>query len=137
MLRFLLGRNGSGKTKYVRDTLADRLQAGEKGFILLVPEQFSYASERAMLARVGAKHMQELEILSFTRLAETALENESSSAKPEIDDGMRAVLMRLALDALGEHTRIHRRSAKRLNLLHTLVAFAKELKQCAVSAPGL
>lgn len=118
MLRFLLGRNGSGKTKYVRDTLADRLQAGEKGFILLVPEQFSYASERAMLARVGAKHMQELEILSFTRLAETALENEPSSAKPEIDDGMRAVLMRLALDALGEHTRIYRRYAKRPNLLH-------------------
>lgn len=137
MLRFLLGRNGSGKTKYVRDTLADRLRAGEKGFILLVPEQFSYASERAMLARVGAKHMQELEILSFTRLAETAPENEPTSAKPEIDDGMRAVLMRLALDALGEHTRIYRRYAKRPNLLHTLVAFAKELKQCAVSVPEL
>lgn len=137
MLRFLLGRNGSGKTTYVRNTLAERLKAGESGFILLVPEQFSYASERAMLARVGAKYMQGLEILSFSRLAETVLNSVQPASKPEIDDGMRAVLMRLALDALGEHTRIYKRYARHPNLLHTLVAFAKELKQCSVSVPEL
>ena len=57
MLRFVFGRNGSGKTEYVRKLLSEKLLAGEKGLILIVPEQFSFETERAMLEKVGPKNM--------------------------------------------------------------------------------
>lgn len=137
MLRFVLGRNGSGKTEYVRNLLAQKLLSGETGLILIVPEQFSYETERAMLKKVGAKHMTGLEILSFSRLAETVLSQNRPSALPQITDGMRAVLMSLALEALGERVEVYRKYKTRTALLQSLVTFSTELKQCAVSPEAL
>lgn len=137
MLHLLLGRSGSGKTTFVRNTIAERLHAGDTGLLLLVPEQYSYASERAMLSLVGPRELDGLSIVSFTRLAETVLQEKMPSRLPQVDDGMRAVLMRLAIDALGDHTKIFERYARRPQLLQTLVSFAKELKQCAVPVGAL
>ena len=109
MLRFVFGRNGSGKTEYVRKLLSEKLLAGEKGLILIVPEQFSFETERAMLEKVGPKNMLNLEILSFSRLAETVLSQFAPGDKPKIDDGTRAVLMSLALEALGENAEIYKK----------------------------
>ncbi len=137
MLRLVLGRNGSGKTEYVRNLLAQKLLAGETGLILIVPEQFSYETEREMLKKVGAKYMMGLEILSFSRLAETVLAQNRPSALPKITDGMRAVLMSLALESLGERVEIYRKYKTRTSLLQSLVTFSTELKQCAVSPESL
>ena len=46
MLRLILGRAGSGKTEYVRQMLCDKLLAGERDLLLIVPEQFSFETER-------------------------------------------------------------------------------------------
>ena len=137
MLRFVFGRNGSGKTEYVRKLLSEKLLAGEKGLILIVPEQFSFETERAMLEKVGPKNMLNLEILSFSRLAETVLSQFAPGDKPKIDDGTRAVLMSLALEALGENAEIYKKFINRPALLQSLVTFSTELKQCAVSADEL
>lgn len=137
MLRFILGRNGSGKTEYVRQMLSERLCAGETGLILVVPEQFSFETEREMLKRVGAKNMLHLEILSFTRLAHTVLSAAGKLSKPQITDGMRAVLMSLSLEALEDKLEIYQKYKNRAALLGSLVTFSTELKQCAVSPEAL
>lgn len=137
MLRFVLGRNASGKTEYVREMLAEKLQNGDEGLILLVPEQFSYETEREMLKKVEAKHMLRLEILTFSRLAETVLAREQPTAKQKINDGMRMVLMSMALEALGDKKQIFKSYTNRAGLLKKLVTFSTELKQCAVSPDAL
>lgn len=137
MLRFILGRNGSGKTEYVRQMLSERLQAGETGLILVVPEQFSFETEREMLKRVGAQNMLHLEILSFSRLAHTVLSQTGRQSQPQITDGMRAVLMSLTLEALDDKINIFKKYKNRASLLSSLVTFSTELKQCAVSAEEL
>lgn len=137
MLRFILGRNGSGKTEYVRQMLAERLCAGETGLILVVPEQFSFETEREMLKRVGAKNMLHLEILSFSRLAHTVLSRAGRLSQPQITDGMRAVLMSLTLEALEDRIDIFKKYKNRAALLSNLVTFSTELKQCAVSPAEL
>ena len=137
MLRFVLGRNGSGKTEYVRSLLAQKLAAGESGLLLIVPEQFSYETEREMLKKVGAKAMLRLQILSFSRLAENVLEETKPNTRPPITDGMRAVLMSLALEALGEQAEIYQKYKNRTRLLGSLVTFSTELKQCALTPADL
>lgn len=137
MLRFILGRNGSGKTEYVRQMLSERLRAGETGLILVVPEQFSFETEREMLKRVGAKNMLHLEILSFSRLAHTVLSQAGRLSQPQITDGMRAVLMSLTLEALEDRIEIFKKYKNRAALLSSLVTFSTELKQCAVSPAEL
>lgn len=137
MLHFIFGRAGSGKTEYVRKMLSEKLLAGEQGLLLIVPEQFSFETEREMLKKVGARQLQNLEILTFSRLAEIVLEKTGRENKPKITDGMRAVMMRLALDSLEDKTEIYKKYKSRTALLQSLVTFSTELKQCAVSTDAL
>ncbi len=137
MLRFILGRAGSGKTECVRNLLSQKLLSGEQDLLLIVPEQFSYETEREMLARVGAKQMLHMEILSFSRLADLVLQSTGRENKPKITDGMRAVMMRLALESLEDKTEIYKKYKTRTPLLQSLVTFSTELTQCAVSTQTL
>ncbi len=72
MLQFILGRAGSGKTEYLRRSLSDRSLAGDSRCIMLVPEQYSFETEKAMLRLAGPRRANAIGIYSFTRLAETA-----------------------------------------------------------------
>ena len=132
MLEFILGRAGSGKTDYVRQMISDRLKNGENNLLLLVPEQFSFESEKTILQSVGAKNMMGVEVLSFTRLANSALENTPYFSLPRIDDGGRAVILRLALDSLGEKLSIYKKCKSNYSGLSTLLSFIQEMKQCSV-----
>ena len=69
-VQFIVGRSGTGKTRYcVREIVEELLNgASEQSLLLLVPEQASYQAERAILAdkRVGGYHR--LNVVSFDRL---------------------------------------------------------------------
>ena len=55
MLQFVLGRAGSGKTEYMRRMLADKALSGDSRCIMLVPEQYSFETEKAMLRLAGVR----------------------------------------------------------------------------------
>ena len=68
MLKFLLGRSGSGKTKYILTEIEKRVKAGERTY-LLVPKQQVYISE-CMLADLPPSSALCFEVISFSRLCE-------------------------------------------------------------------
>ena len=53
MLQFVLGRAGSGKTEYLRRLLADRSLSGLDSTVMVVPEQYTFETEKAMLRLAG------------------------------------------------------------------------------------
>ena len=68
-VQFILGRAGCGKSKYCLDKIADDLVGGgENPIILLLPEQATYQSERAILSNKSIKGYSRLHVLSFNRL---------------------------------------------------------------------
>ena len=93
MLQFILGRAGSGKTEYIRRMLADHSLAGQGGCVLLVPEQYSFETEKAMLRLAGPQRANAVQIYSFTRLAETVFRREGGVAGRRLNDGGRRILM--------------------------------------------
>ncbi len=66
-VRFLLGRAGSGKTHFIKRELS-ALRQQFKRAILLVPEQFTFETERALAADLNG--LLGIQVLSFERLAE-------------------------------------------------------------------
>ncbi len=97
MLQLILGRAGSGKTQAVLDRLATLATAGHDKVFLLVPEQYSFASERELLARLGAQLASRVAVVSFTRLADTVFREVGGMAGEQLDDGVRALMMSRAL----------------------------------------
>jgi len=138
MLKLVLGRNYCNKTEYVRQLVADAVKSGGSDFIIIVPEQFSYDTEKGMLEKVGASGMQKLEVLSLTRLAELILEETGKkSDKMPVDKGVKILTMSLALEQLSDKLQIFRRYTSRPQLAQSIIALASEMKQYCVGVDAL
>ena len=83
MLRFLIGKAGTGKTSAIYRELRDAVERREKGIILLVPEQYSHEAERELCRICGDGLSLTAEVLSFTGLARrTAQEKGRFTRRP-------------------------------------------------------
>lgn len=70
MLRLILSPSVGGTAGYLYDAAASIASSGSEA-VLIVPEQYSFAAERIVLERLGTADAQRVEVLSFTRLANT------------------------------------------------------------------
>lgn len=91
MLNFLFGRSGSGKTQYIMEAIRERVRRGERTY-LLVPEQQAYVSE-AMLADLPASSALCLEVLTFSRLADTVFSLYGGLCRRRVSSGERNLIM--------------------------------------------
>ena len=137
MLHLILGRSGSGKTQYIRSLLRDLAKQGARDMILLVPEQFSFESERSMLELLGPRDAQRVEILSFSRLVDAVFRVYGGVSGTHIDDGGRMLLMSLALEAAQEHLDIYFKHRESPALAAKLLDLVAECRQCAVTPAEL
>ena len=64
MLQFIYGAAGSGKSNWVMNSIAEAVKTKEK-IMLLVPEQFSFESERNLLSLLGEHGFSHVEVYSL------------------------------------------------------------------------
>jgi len=133
MLHLILGRGGSGKTGAIFDSIRQRVAAKQPGTILLVPEQYSHAAERELIARCGAGASLYAEVLSFTRLARRVAEELGQMGAPLLDEGGRILTMRMALEAVSSELRLYGGMSRKPAFLQGLLETIDELKQCALT----
>lgn len=137
MLRLLLGRSGTGKTTRLYAQMADLVTESAVPLILLVPEQFSFESERALLQRMGPRGASRVQVLSFTRLADTVFREVGGVAGRRMDDGIRALLMSRALETVADQLTLYRRQAADPDYLSAALAMLAECKQCGIAPDDL
>ena len=138
MLQLVFGRNYADKTEYLRNLAAEKIKSRDGEIIFIIPEQFSYETEKGMLEKIGSAGMQRLEVLSLSRLAELCLERAGkSSSLRRVDDAVRMLTMNLALAELSDGLEIFKKYGERPALTESLVSFATELKQCSVGVDEL
>lgn len=133
MLQLILGRSGTGKTETVFEQLCDLAWAGREGLILLVPEQFSFESERALLHRLGPRLAGSIKVLSFTRMAEEVFREVGGLAGRRMDDATRALLMSRALEQVADTLTLYRRPAADPEAVDTVLSMTAELKQYGIT----
>ena len=133
MLKLLLGRSGTGKSAALLRAMAGA--DGTRPQILIVPEQHSHDAERALCAAGGSRISLYAEVLSFTRLASRVFTVSGGLAAPALDAGGRVLLMRAALQAVGEQLRVYGRPSQKPAFLSGLIATVDELKSCRIT-PG-
>lgn len=135
MLNLMLGRSGTGKTEAILRRMAE--SGGERPQILIVPEQHSHDAERALCAVGGNRVSLYAEVLSFTRLAGRVFTVSGGMAAPALDAGGRLLLMRSALQAVGEQLRVYARPSRKPAFLSGLIATVDEFKSCRITPEHL
>ena len=136
MLHLLKGRAGSGKTAEMRKIISELAEAGSSRPLLLVPEQFSFETERTMLKLLGPKMLKNVDIFSFPRMAFSELKKEGINLKTA-DNGIKIALMSEALVQLEGILSIFSDIRHNSTALNPLVDFCKELKYCCIDSDTL
>lgn len=136
MLHLIKGRAGSGKTAYMRQLISSQLDNVQSKPLLIIPEQFSFESERSMLKLLGAKKLKLVDIFSFSRLATWALRGTRGEFNIP-GDGVRLALMSEAILSLQGRLNIFDRCYASKGALESLVDFCKELKYCCIDEDEL
>ncbi len=136
-MRFVLGRAGSGKTEYLRRMLAEKSRSGEEKLFLLVPEQYSFESEKAMLRLCGPRRGNRVQVYSFTRLAEAVFRKEGGAAGRRLSDGGRRILMSSALMACEDQLGVYRHAAQSDRVTDLMLTAVNEMKLCGISPEQL
>ena len=135
MLKLLLGRSGSGKTRAMLETMA--ASAGKRPQILIVPEQHSHDMERALCAIGGNSVSLGAEVLSFTRLASRVFSVCGGLAAPALDGGGRLLLLRMALGSVTDQLKVYQRPSRKPAFLSGLLSTVDELKTCRIAPEQL
>ena len=135
VLQLILGRAGSGKTHYIREQAGRLAQQNAEKIMLLVPEQYSFETEKAMLALLGPQQVQNIEIMSFSRLTDAAFRAFGSSGIPELQDGERNIFMHLAIEQVKNELEFYSVCGK--EMIPMLLSISTELKMCALTPKSL
>ena len=69
-IRFVFGRAGSGKSYYCLNQIKKKLNNDKNNkLIMLVPDQYTFQTEKKLLEYIGEKALLRAEVLSFKRMA--------------------------------------------------------------------
>lgn len=137
MLQFILGRAGSGKTFKIQEIMADLAQNGAEKLLLIVPEQSSFAMEKAMLTFLGEQVASKVRVATFTRLIELVFRQTGRGFGQRITKGDRNLLMSLAIDKVAGRLAMYRGQAGKLEFVEMMVAVLSEFKMCNVDYNSL
>ncbi len=137
MLYLIKGRAGSGKTGFLRQKIKETLKESQSKPLLIIPEQFSFETERAMLKLLGPKALKDIDIFSFSRMSFSVLKNTPYLSKKIPDDGVRTALMSEALNQLNGRLNVFDFGKSNSTALTSLVDLCKELKYCCIDGEDL
>lgn len=106
MLRFILGKSGTGKTTYIYDKITELVKGGNDKILMLVPDMSSFETEKDFLNLLGARLSKNVKVFGFSRLCRYVFEQTSNLPKNIIDSGTRTVIMNIALEQLTEKLKL-------------------------------
>ncbi len=133
MLQLIFGRAGSGKTEWLHQMLYGKARRGQGPLFLLVPEQYSFESERSLLQLLGPADARRVEVVSFTRLADTVMRAYGGLAGRRLDDCGRTVFMSLALEQCADKLSLYRRRGAEGDFVRLMLGTISEFKMGGIS----
>lgn len=136
MLQFIFGKPASGKSYTVIQKIKDLTLSG-KDCVLIVPEQFTFESERAVLNALGEKAMLKTEVLSFTRLCDEVGRKVGGICGKVLRDCDKVIFICRALDNVKSELKLWGRYTSSVNFAKTLLDAISELKINGVSQEDL
>ncbi len=107
MLSFVLGRTGSGKSYFLKSIIQKKIKNGGENIILIVPEQNSFESERAIMNMLGNADCNKVNVLSFSRLHDFVMRKLKLPISQSINDVTKNIIMSAAIENVKKNLHIY------------------------------
>ena len=96
---FILGRAGSGKSRFMHDRVKELLSLGES-VALIVPEQFTFETERALSEKLGG--LMNVSVYSFASLARRVMKEQGDRRTFLSREGRRILIRKVTEESAAE-----------------------------------
>ena len=138
MLTFVTGGAGFGKSTYLIEK-ASELADNRKRLIFIVPEQFSFESDKKLYKALGSEKFNSILSLSFTSLAKEIFEKFGGRSGEYAEDIHKYILMNKTIKQLiscGDLT-YYKRQARKSSFISDSLSIISEFRQCGISPDEL
>lgn len=138
-LQWILGRSGSGKSRYVLDAIRNELRCHPFGdpIVLIVPEQASFLAEHALVTTPDLSGTIRAQVLSFRRLAYRILQETGGLALQPIDDTGKTMLLFRVLKQLAPQLQTLKDPTPKASVIEELLSLFHEMKRYDCSSSDL
>ena len=129
-IRFIFGRAGSGKSHYCLNQIKKKLDNDKNNkLILLVPDQYTFQTEKKLLEYIGERALLRAEVLSFKRMATRVFDKCGGRAINIIEDSGKNMLIYKLLKDKGEEFQYFNRISKQQGFVGTVSKSITEFKK--------
>ena len=133
-IRFVFGRAGSGKSYYCLNQIKKKLTNDKNNkLIMLVPDQYTFQTEKKLLEYVGEKSLLRAEVLSFKRMATRVFDKCGGRAVNVIEDSGKNMLIYKLLKDKGEELQYFNRISKQQGFVGIVSKSITEFKKYNIS----
>ena len=133
-IRFIFGRAGSGKSYYCLNQIKKKLTNDKNNkLIMLVPDQYTFQTEKKLLEYVGEKSLLRAEVLSFKRMATRVFDKYGGRAINVIEDSGKNMLIYKLLKDKGEELKYFNRISKQQGFVGIVSKSITEFKKYNIS----
>ena len=136
MLKFIFGLPVSGKTYKVMQMIKENALNGKQS-VLLVPEQFSFESERSVLKMLGDKSARSVSVMSFSRLCDEIGRSTGGIAGRTLNDADKVIFMNRALTSVRNDLKLWSRYCNSVAFAKTMLDTVGEFKINSVTAQDI
>lgn len=133
MLQFIIGRALTGKSSEIFKNIKDDVKAN-RGSIIIVPEQYSFETEKNLLKILGECNAAKVSVLSFSRLCDEFRRENGGEAGRILNDSDKIILTKRALSDVSEELEVFGRHRYFPGFVKSMADAVSELKLNAVSA---
>ncbi len=129
-LHFILGNSGSGKSDWLYEhVLTEAAAHPKRTYYVLVPEQFTMATQREFVRRQTAHAILNVDILSFQRLSYRVFEELGKDTLQILEDTGKNLVLRKLADELEPKLHVLQGSLHRVGYIDEIKSFLTELAQ--------
>ncbi len=136
MLNFIIGRAATGKTYEIMQRLKRDVLDG-KDVVLLVPEQFSFESEREVLHTLGDNSSTLVSVLNFTRMCDEVNRLAGGNAFSVMSECDKIITMRTALKNVRDELVLWKKYYNSPRFAKVMLSAIDELKACAIGVEDI
>lgn len=134
MLEFIVGRACTGKSHEIIRKVA--AESGLGKVVLIVPEQFTFETERAVIKYKNTKS-ENISVLSFTRLYDEVMQHYGKGSLPCISEFEKTILMKRALQSCSDNLTVFSKYIGYLDFSLSLSETIRDLKFAGVGVHEL
>lgn len=127
MLHIIKGLSGYGKTHYVWNSIYGN-KCENKKIIVLVPEQFSFESEKIFCEIQNNKKLTNVEVLSFNRLSNLIFREYGGFTKKVLNDVKSSIIMNMVLCDIKNELKVYGEQINNKAFCKNLINIIKTLK---------